>query len=199
MDLHPAALGTKWNHPLKDFGSLQVSPDCGPVTKVSAATQHTCMKVKAMPQLRHEETESEQDIGALEQVPALGKAEHQQAGNSLWLGERARRFRGELEAHVEGGDGSWSILCGRMRRPGSPSPETAWLGLGTAGPELPVPVGLSQPCSSAPSPTGPPRGGAGQPGPVPFKPLELLPAVASWGPPSFQLAVRQIKSLLLGC
>lgn len=111
-------------------------------------------------------------------MPALGKAERRQAGKGLWLGERAQCFRGEPEAHVEGGDRSWSILCGRMRRPSSPSPETARLGLGTAGPEVPAPAGLSQPCSSAPSPQDPLRGGASQSRPVPFKPLERLPAVA---------------------
>ncbi|KAM6130279.1 solute carrier family 2, facilitated glucose transporter member 9-like [Phoenicopterus ruber ruber] len=51
MDLHPAALGTKQDHPPKDRGSLQVSPHCGPVTEVSAAAQHTCMKHLTFPLL----------------------------------------------------------------------------------------------------------------------------------------------------
>lgn len=93
-------------------------------------------------------------------------------------GERAQCFRGEPEARVEGGDRSWSILRGRMRHRGSPSAEAARLGLGTAGPEVPVPMGFLQPCSPAPSPQDPSRSGASLSGPVPFKVSELLPAVA---------------------
>lgn len=109
-------------------------------------------------------------------MPALGKAERWQAGKGSWLGRGHSAFG---EARVEGGgDRSWSILRGRMRHPGSPSAEAAGLGLGTAGPEVPVPAGFSQPCSPAPSPRDPSQSGASLSGPVPFKVLELLPAVA---------------------
>lgn len=124
-----------------------------------------------MPRLRCGETESEQNTGTLEQVPALGNAERWWAGKGSWLWDMALCFWGEVKAHVEGEGG-------RMRCLGSSSPKTARLGSGSAGPEMLVPTGLSQLHSSAPFPRDPSCGGASQPGPVPFKPLELLPALA---------------------
>lgn len=112
------------------------------------------------------------------------------AGKRMWL-----VLSGRARGLWEGGGRSQSILSGRMRHAGSPSPETTRLGLGAASPAVPVPAVLSQPCSSALSCGTHPKLGPASQG------LSLL---SPWSPGlvgslSLQLVVGQIKSLLLGC
>lgn len=75
---------------------------------------------------------------------------------------------------MQGGDQSWNILCGGMWCLDSSTPQTARLGLAQQA--------WGCPCSSPSSapfswPHGTVLSRASQVGPVPFKPLELFPAV----------------------